>query len=133
MALFHNGQPKVLLSLSRDQVDRRGEPDALVVWRGVRFALEVFEQVQALFQERDRPFQISLVQRYHPEEDERLADRRSIRERRPQPLGFSTQRRQIIPVVLVQHRVPQLGERGRDTRFVLQFLEQAQALFEQRH
>jgi hypothetical protein len=125
MALFHNGQPKVLLSLSRDQVDRRGEPDALVVWRGVRFALEVFEQVQALFQERDRPFQIFLVQRYHPEEDERLADRRSIRERRPQPLGFSTQRRQIIPVVLVQHRVPQLGERGRDTRFVLQFLEQA--------
>jgi hypothetical protein len=125
MALFHNGQPKVLLSLSRDQVDRRGEPDALVVWRGVRFALEVFEQVQALFQERDRPFQIFLVQRYHPEEDERLADRRSIRERRSQPLGFSTQRRQIIPVVLVQHRVPQLGERGRDTRFVLQFLEQA--------
>jgi hypothetical protein len=125
MALFHNGQPKVLLSLSRDQVDRRGEPDALVVWRGVRFALEVFEQVQALFQERDRPFQIFLVQRYHPEEDDRLADRRSIRERRPQPLGISTQRRQIIPVVLVQHRVPQLGGRGRDTRFVLQFLEQA--------
>lgn len=104
-----------------------------MVWRGVRFALEVFEQVQALFQECDRPFQISLVQRYHPEEDEQLAERRPIRERRPQPLGFSTQRRQIILVVLVQHRVPQLGERGRDTRFVLQFLEQAQALFEQRH
>src|SRR5215212_7717309 len=29
--LFHDGQPKVLLGLSRDQVYRRGEPDAVAV------------------------------------------------------------------------------------------------------